>query len=84
MLTQRRPWQEELAIIDQTMKAISGVLDPEELIRIYWNGIGQLVPVDDYVALSRRCIARIRCEVTAFTENMPPTDDRTLIAIRCK
>jgi hypothetical protein len=45
MLTQRRPWQEELAIIDQTMKAISGVLDPEELIRIYWNGIGKLVPV---------------------------------------
>ncbi len=50
----RRPWQEELAIIDRTMKAISGVTDPEELVEIYWNGIGDLIAIDDYVAVSRR------------------------------
>jgi len=47
-------WQDELAIIDRTMKAISGVTDPEELVEIYWNGIGELLEVGDYVALSRR------------------------------
>lgn len=54
MLSKRRPWSEELAIIDRTMKAISGITDPEQLVQAYWNGIGELVPVDDYVALSRR------------------------------
>ena len=29
------------------------------------------------------CISRVRKEVAAFSENAPPTDDQTLIAIRC-
>lgn len=47
-------WQDELAIIDRTMKAISTVTDPEELVDIYWTGIGDLIQIGDYVALSRR------------------------------
>jgi len=39
MRTKRLPWQEELTIVDRTMKAISGVTDPEELVDVYWNGI---------------------------------------------
>jgi sigma-B regulation protein RsbU (phosphoserine phosphatase) len=54
MLTGRRPWREELAIIDRTMKAISGVTDPEELVGIYWNSISELIPIHDYVSVSRR------------------------------
>ena len=54
MLKGRRPWQEELAIIDRTMKAISGVTDPEELVNVYWTGIGELLPIEDYVSVSRR------------------------------
>jgi len=54
MLTQRRPWREELEIIDRTMKAISGVSDPEELVDVYWENIGELLPIHDYVAVSRR------------------------------
>lgn len=38
------------------MKAISGVTDPEELVKVYWNGIGDLIAIDDYVAVSRRNI----------------------------
>ncbi len=53
MLT-RRPWQEELAIIDRTMKAISGVSDPEELVETFWKNIHDLLSVDDYISLSRR------------------------------
>ena len=30
------------------------------------------------------CLDRIRREVAAFCENVPPTDDQTLIAIRCR
>ena len=54
MLRGRRPWQEELAIIDRTMKAISGITDPEELVGVYWSGIGELIEIGDYVSLSRR------------------------------
>lgn len=50
----RRPWQEELEIIDRTMKAISGVTDPEEFVTLYWEGIGELLPIHDYVSASRR------------------------------
>src|SRR5438045_34980 len=53
-MIKRRPWQEELAIIDSTMKAISGVTDPAQLVEIYWNGIGKLLSMNDYVSLSRR------------------------------
>src|SRR5437773_4585698 len=53
-MLKRRPWPEELEIVDRTMKAISGVTDPEELINVYWNGIGELIPVVEYVSLSRR------------------------------
>ena len=49
-----RPWREKLAIVDRTMRAISGVTDPEELVNVYWQNIGDLVQIGDYVALSRR------------------------------
>src|SRR5688572_30459766 len=50
----RRPWREELAIIDRVMKDVSGVTDPEELVSIYWTGIGELLPIENYLAVSRR------------------------------
>ena len=45
---------EELAIIDRTMKAISVITEPEELVRVYWQGIGELITIDDFLALTRR------------------------------
>lgn len=54
MFNSRRPWQEELSIIDQLMKAVSGVTDPEELVNLYWNGISELLPIHDYLSVSRR------------------------------
>ena len=50
----RRPWQEELAIIDRTMKAISDVTDPETFVTVYFDNIGSLIPGNDYVSISRR------------------------------
>jgi phosphoserine phosphatase RsbU/P len=78
-MIKRRPWQEELAIIDRTMKAISGVTDPEELVRVYWQGIGELVTIDDYVAISRRNVEPPFYLITRssrFTEHFNPWTQR--------
>ena len=78
-MLKRRPWQEELAIIDRTMKAISGVTDPEELVEVYWEGIGDLLPIHDYVAVSRRDIEPPFYLVTRssrFTEQPNPWTER--------
>jgi len=71
-MLQRRTWREELAIVDRTMKAISGVTDPEELVDVYWENIGDLIPTVDYVALSRRNVEPpyyLITRATRFTEH---------------
>ena len=78
-MLKRRPWQEELAIIDRTMKAISGVTDPEKLVEVYWKGIGELITMKDYVAVSRRNVEPPFYLVTRssrFTEHLNPWTQR--------
>ncbi len=78
-MLQRRTWQEELAIIDWTMKAISGVTDPAQLVEVYWTGIGELIEMGDYVALSRRNVEPPFYLVTRssrFTEHPNPWTQR--------
>jgi len=78
-MIKRRQWQEELAIIDRTMKAISTVTDPEELVGVYWRGIGELLPEADYVALSRRNVEPPFFLITRssrFTEHFNPWKQR--------
>src|SRR5262245_23178555 len=78
-MIRRLPWHEELAIIDRTMKAISGVTDPEELVEIYWDSIGELVEVGDYVAISRRGVQPPQYVLTRssrFTEHFNPWTQR--------
>jgi phosphoserine phosphatase RsbU/P len=82
MLTRRLPWQQELTIIDRTMKAISSIADPEELVSAYWNGIGDLVQAENYVALSRRNEVAPFYRVTRssrFTEHHNPWTHRNLL-----
>jgi len=79
MRKERLPWRQELEIVDRTMKAISGVTDPEELVEVYWNGIGELVPVVEYVALSRRNVEPPDYLITRssrFTEHFNPWTQR--------
>ena len=78
----RRPWQEELAIIDHTMKAISDVTDPETFVNIYYNNIGALIPANDYVSVSRRNVAPPFYLITRssrFKEHFNPWTQRDLI-----
>jgi len=79
MFRKRRPWQEELAIIDRAMKAISGVMDAEEMVTVYWNHVGELIGVQDYVATSRRDVDPPKYVVTRssrFTEFINPWTQR--------
>ncbi|MDB5330742.1 MAG: rsbU 2 [Phycisphaerales bacterium] len=81
-MLKRRPWKEELEIVDKTMRAISGVTDPEELVRIYWEGIGELIPINDYVSVSRRGVEPPDYFVTRssrFTEHLNPWTQRDLL-----
>ncbi|MCX5662130.1 MAG: PP2C family protein-serine/threonine phosphatase [Planctomycetota bacterium] len=78
-MIKRRAWQEELEIVDRTMKAISGITDPEELVEAYWTGIGDLLPIMDFVALSRRGERPPNFLVTRssrFTEHFNPWTQR--------
>lgn len=74
-----RPWQEVLDIVDRTMHAISGVSDPEQLVDIYYDGVGDLIAIDDYVAISRRNIEPPFYFITRssrFTEHFNPWTQR--------
>ncbi len=75
----RREWREELEIIDKTMKAISGVSDPEELVSVYWNGIGELLPIEDFISVSRRHTTAPNYYITRssrFAEDINPWTQR--------
>jgi sigma-B regulation protein RsbU (phosphoserine phosphatase) len=75
----RRPWKEELDIIDRTMKAISSITDPEQLVEEYWDGVGELLDVQNYLAVSRRNVEPPGYLITRssrFTEHFNPWTQR--------
>jgi len=79
MVIKRLPWEEELDIVDKTMKTISSITDPEELVEAYWDGIGSLVPMHHYISLSRRGLEAPEYLITRsslFTEHFNPWKQR--------
>jgi sigma-B regulation protein RsbU (phosphoserine phosphatase) len=78
-MIRRLPWQEELAIVDRTMKAISGITDPEEIVNAYWTNIADLITINDFVAVSRREMEPPRYLMTRssrFVEDLNPWTQR--------
>lgn len=72
-------WEYELEVVDRTMKTISSMTDPEELVDTYWTNIGELIPVHDYISLSRRNVAPPFYLITRssrFTEHPNPWTQR--------
>src|SRR3954451_21836020 len=72
-------WEYELEVVDRTMKTISGMTDPEELVDTYWTNIGELIPVHDYMSLSRRNVTPPNYLITRssrFTEHPNPWTQR--------
>jgi sigma-B regulation protein RsbU (phosphoserine phosphatase) len=79
MLATRQSWQEELDIVDRTMRAISGVTDPDELVNTYYSGIGKLIPDNDYISLSRRDVPPPKYLITRssrFKQSLNPWTQR--------
>lgn len=84
MLQKRRTWQEELEIIDRTMKSISGITDPDQMVQVYWDGVGDLWPIDDYLSLSRRGVEPPKYLITRssrFTEHFNPWTQREKLPV---
>src|SRR5262249_1267436 len=52
-------------------RALCGVERPDRLL------------IDAGSASAQACIDQVRAEVSAFTANAAPTDDRTLVVLRC-
>lgn len=79
MLYRRRAWTDELDIIDRVMKSVSTITDPNELVRVYWDGVHELLPIEHYLALSRRGVDPPDFLVTRssrFTEHFNPWTQR--------
>ena len=78
-MANRRPWTEEMAIVDRTMRAISGITDPEALVDAYWSGVGELLPQRDHFSVSRRHVPPPYYLVTRssrFAEHINPWTQR--------
>lgn len=58
------PWQERLAYVVETMREMSSATDPESMVSAYGDRVGELVPSDRFVALSRRDLQRPLVRVT--------------------
>lgn len=81
MFTGKQSWQKELEIIDRTMRAISAITDPQQLVYEYWTAIGDLLPMNsnEFVALSRRGERPPNFLITRssrFTEEINPWTQR--------
>ncbi|MEA5556278.1 PP2C family protein-serine/threonine phosphatase [Nodularia spumigena] len=75
----RRPWQEELDLIDRLMRDVSDINDPDQLVQKYWDGVHDLFPVEHYLSLSRRGVEPPEFLVTRssrFTEHFNPWTQR--------
>ena len=57
-------WQEELQFVVDLMRDISHQTDPQELVRVYGDGIDRLFPTRDYISLSRRELQRPWVRIT--------------------
>jgi sigma-B regulation protein RsbU (phosphoserine phosphatase) len=68
-----------LDIVDRMLKTVSDITDPQEMVRTYWDAIHDLLPVEHYLALSRRGIEPPEFLVTRssrFTEHWNPWSQR--------
>lgn len=66
------------------MKAVSGITDPNELVQVYWDGVGELWPIEDYLALSRRGVEPPKYVITRsarFTEHPNPWTEREKLPV---
>lgn len=61
-------WEARLSAIVKTMKAMSQVTDPQEMVRIYGQRVQELMPVDRRISLSRRGLKYPYYRVTRYNK----------------
>src|ERR1043165_8225930 len=59
-----RTWQEELKIVLDLMRKVSLVSDPQEVVRLYGDGMDMLYPTEEWISLSRRGLERPYVRIT--------------------
>jgi sigma-B regulation protein RsbU (phosphoserine phosphatase) len=60
----RGPWQERLAFIVETMREMSSQTSAQAMVQTYGDAVGDMVPSDRFVALSRRDLQRPFVRIT--------------------
>lgn len=60
-------WRQRLAVVVETMRAISSQTEPQAMVQAYADRIQQLVPFDRYVSLSRRELSPPLYRITRST-----------------
>lgn len=59
-----RDWRDRLGFIDTLMRAISSISDPQEMVRVYADGLDRLYPVRRLVTVSRRELSAPQYRIT--------------------
>ena len=57
-------WQERLAFVVETMREMSSANGPEEMVATYGDRVGEVVPSDRFISLSRRDLDRPLVRIT--------------------
>ncbi len=66
------------------MKAVSGITDPNQMVEMYWDGVGELWPMEHYLSLSRRGVEPPKYVITRssrFVEHFNPWTQREKLPV---
>jgi sigma-B regulation protein RsbU (phosphoserine phosphatase) len=77
-------WPEKLLLVDLLMRAVSRETDPHQLVRVYREGVGELVDVDEAVSISRRGADPPWYRITRswrFTEDINPWEQQSRLPL---
>jgi sigma-B regulation protein RsbU (phosphoserine phosphatase) len=73
-MTATLDWQRKLEIVSQLMRDVSRQTDPQELVRIYAQGVRSLYGSDRLISVSRRGLEAPWYRVTRDSRQAEPTD----------
>ena len=58
------PWADRLENVTQAMRRVSSITDPQEMVQVYGSWVQSIRPIDRFVSLSRRDLARPYYRIT--------------------
>ncbi len=64
LLEEKADWKDKLALIVNTMREMSSQTDPQKMVQLYGRRMGELIPRDAVVALSRRGLPQPQYRIT--------------------